>query len=300
MVCPVHCCLEMHDPVSTKKQPALDLWSWSHGLIPLILRTAFEAVQQPFYALYERYLDANAHLWKQPRHIGFIMDGNRRFAHMLRAADVSVGHQRGADKLREMLDWCFTYEIPVVTVWGFSLENFSRNREEVQSLLELFEEKTLEMVDSEDLHRNEVRVRFIGRIDLLPQSLQDAIQQVQQATAQYNRFVLNIALAYGGREEISDALRDYLGHMAETGRSLAEAAADFGPKALERYLYTSGLPEPDLIVRTSGEVRLSGFMLWQSANSEFYFCDTNWPAFRKIDFLRALRSYDQRQRRFGR
>lgn len=290
----------MHDPVSTKKQTALNLWSWSHGLIPLILRSAVEAIQQPFYSLYERYLDTNAHLWDQPRHIGIIMDGNRRFARMLRAADVAVGHQKGADKLREMLDWCFSYKIPVVTVWGFSLDNFSRNREEVQSLLELFEEKTLELLESSDLHDNQVRVRFIGRIDLLPDSLRAAIQKLEQATAGYDRFILNIALAYGGREEISDALRDYLAHMAKTGRSLEEAAADFSPETLERYLYTSGLPEPDLIVRTSGEVRLSGFMLWQSANSEFYFCDTNWPAFRKIDFLRALRSYDQRQRRFGR
>jgi len=170
----------------------------------------------------------------------------------------------------------------------------------VEALLNLFEVKTLEMVHSRDLHDNEVRVRFIGRLDSLPESLRNAIKQVEAATAHYQRFVLNIALAYGGREEISDAFVEYLKHKQSTGRSLADAIADFDPKAIERYLYTSGLPEPDLLVRTSGEVRMSGFMLWQGAQAEYYFCDTNWPAFRRIDFLRALRSFDQRQRRFGR
>jgi short-chain Z-isoprenyl diphosphate synthase len=199
-----------------------------------------------------------------------------------------------------MLDWCFELNIPVVTVWGFSLDNFKRDDSEVNSLFELFERKTREMVTSRDLHDNQVRVRFIGRRDLLPESLQDAIREVECATGKYQKFVLNIALAYGGREEIADAFREYLNHEQRNGRSLEDAIEDFNPKVLERYLYTSGLPEPDLIIRTSGEVRLSGFMLWQSANSEYYFCDTHWPAFRKIDFLRALRSYDQRQRRFGR
>ncbi|MDD9942605.1 MAG: polyprenyl diphosphate synthase [Myxococcales bacterium] len=290
----------MPEETTTKKNPGVELQTTDGGLLPLLARTAADAVQRPFYTLYERYLEATAHLWRKPQHIGIIMDGNRRFARMLRASDVAYGHLKGADKLREMLDWCFEHEIPVVTVWGFSLDNFQRNSAEVKSLLELFEIKTLEMVDSPDLHDNHVRVRFIGRIDMLPESLQTAIHKVEQATGHYERFILNIALAYGGREEIADAFRDYLTHMAETGRNLEQAAEQFDPKVLERYLYTSGLPEPDLIVRTSGEVRLSGFMMWQSANSEFYFCDTNWPAFRKIDFLRALRSYDQRQRRFGR
>jgi short-chain Z-isoprenyl diphosphate synthase len=156
------------------------------------------------------------------------------------------------------------------------------------------------MVDSADLHGNQVRVRFIGRRDMLPASLQNAIGDVERATACYDRFILNIALAYGGREEISDAFRDYLGQQLQTGKDLRQAIEGFTPKAVERFLYTSGLPEPDLIIRTSGEVRMSGFLMWQSAYSEYYFCDTNWPAFRKIDFLRALRSFDERQRRFGR
>jgi short-chain Z-isoprenyl diphosphate synthase len=228
------------------------------------------------------------------------MDGNRRFARNMRASNVAFGHRVGAEKLREMLNWCFERDIPVVTVWGFSIDNFHRDDQEVDQLFELFERKTREMVTSPDLHDNQVRVRFIGRRDLLPESLQDAIREVEYATGHYQRFVLNIALAYGGREEIADAFKEYLAHEQRNGRTLDDAITEFTPNVLERYLYTSGLPEPDLIIRTSGEVRLSGFMLWQSANSEYYFCDTHWPAFRKIDFLRALRSYDQRSRRFGR
>ena len=281
----------------------LALAVWKHGANPLALlwRSAAENIQRPFYRLYERWLNAQAYAWRMPAHIGIIMDGNRRFARMvLRAPDIAVGHKLGADKLREMLDWCFEHNIPVVTVWGFSLDNFNRDSQEVRQLLELFEVKTREMVDSADLHDNHVRVRFIGRRDMLPASLQDAMADVERATARYDRFVLNIALAYGGREEISDAFRDYLGQQLQTGKNLQQALESFSAKAVERFLYTSGLPEPDLIIRTSGEVRMSGFLMWQSAYSEYYFCDTNWPAFRKIDFLRALRSYDERQRRFGR
>ena len=284
----------------TRTKLALAVWKHGANPIALLLRSAVEAVRAPVLRLYERWLNAQAVTWRVPKHIGIIMDGNRRFARLLRATDVAVGHRLGADKLREMLDWCFEHEIGVVTVWGFSIDNFSRDSQEVQQLLELFELKTREMVDSPDLHDNQVRVRFIGRRDLLPASLQDAIADVERATARYERFVLNIALAYGGREELTDAFRDYLTQQLQTGRDLQQALTAFSHKALERYLYTCGLPEPDLIIRTSGEVRMSGFLMWQSAYSEYYFCDTNWPAFRKVDFLRALRSYDERQRRFGR
>jgi len=285
---------------SNKRQLALTLWRTQSPSLATLWRTLTELIQRPLYPIYERLLLARADTWRKPQHIGIIMDGNRRFARNLGASDVAIGHQVGADKLRETLNWCFERNIPVITVWGFSIDNFNRDSEEVHSLFELFERKTREMVTSSELHGNQVRVRIIGRRDLLPESLQDAIHELEQATGHYQRFVLNIALAYGGREEIADAFREYLGQAQRTGRSLEDAIENFNPKVLERYLYTSGLPEPDLIIRTSGEVRLSGFMLWQSANSEYYFCDTHWPAFRRIDFLRALRSYDQRQRRFGR
>jgi short-chain Z-isoprenyl diphosphate synthase len=285
---------------ASKRWAAVQLWRAQGSPLATLWSALTDVVQRPFYPIYERFLTAAADTWRKPQHIGIIMDGNRRFARKLGASNVAFGHEIGADKLREMLDWCFEREIPVVTVWGFSLENFKRDSEEVQQLFTLFERKTLEMVDSPDLHDNHVRVRFIGRRDLLPESLQDAIHRVEKATAHYERFVLNIAIAYGGREEIGDAFRDYLSHARKTGKTLDNVIDEFEPDVVGRYLYTSGLPEPDLIIRTSGEVRLSGFMMWQAANSEYYFCDTNWPAFRKIDFLRALRSYDQRQRRFGR
>jgi short-chain Z-isoprenyl diphosphate synthase len=280
---------------------AIEVWKSGHASpLGLLFRAAANAISTPFYRFYERWLDAQVATWSVPRHIGVIMDGNRRFAKALGTRDVALGHKLGADKLREVLDWCFEHDIPVVTVWGFSLDNFNRDSAEVRTLLELFEQKTREMTESADVHDNQVRVRFIGRRDLLPATLQDAIGTLERVTAGYERFVLNIALAYGGREEISDAFRDYLQQQLGSGKDLREAIEGFNHKAVERFLYTSGLPEPDLIIRTSGEVRMSGFLMWQSAYSEYYFCDTNWPAFRKIDFLRALRSYDTRQRRFGR
>jgi short-chain Z-isoprenyl diphosphate synthase len=238
--------------------------------------------------------------WDLPHHIGVIMDGNRRFARLTGLGNASLGHQRGAAKLQEVLSWCYEVGIPVVTVWSFSLDNFHRDTTEVESLLKLFEDKTREMVDHSDVHKNNVRVRYIGKLDLLPEGLQRAIGAVEEATAGYEKFRLNIAMAYGGREEITDAFQRYLADQAAQGQDLQAVAENFEEKAIEPYLYTNGLPEPDLILRTSGEVRLSGFLLWQSAYSEFYFCDSNWPAFRKIDFLRALRSYHERQRRFGR
>jgi|CXWL01.1.fsa_nt_gi short-chain Z-isoprenyl diphosphate synthase len=259
-----------------------------------------EILKRPFYALYERRLEREIAHWKLPRHIGIIMDGNRRFARAVGTSNVSFGHQRGADKLRQVLSWCYDAGIPVVTVWSFSLDNFHRDTSEVEELLRLFETKTRELAVQHEVHTKEVQVRYIGKIELLPDSLREAIRDVEQATAGYDRYHLNIAMAYGGREEITDAFRGFLEGQARAGHGLEQALVEFDAHGIEPYLYTSGLPEPDLIVRTSGEVRLSGFLLWQSAYSEFYFCDTHWPAFRKIDFLRALRSHHQRQRRFGR
>lgn len=261
---------------------------------------AREILKRPFYALYERRLEREIAHWKLPRHIGIIMDGNRRFARSVGTPSVSFGHQRGADKLRQVLRWCYDAGIPVVTVWSFSLDNFQRDTSEVEALLSLFETKTRELAEQHDVHTKEVRVRYIGKLEMLPDSLREAIKDVEQATAGYDRHHLNIAMAYGGREEITDAFRGFLAEQAKAGHGLERVLAEFDTHGIEPYLYTTGLPEPDLIVRTSGEVRLSGFLLWQSAYSEFYFCDTHWPAFRKIDFLRALRSHHQRQRRFGR
>ncbi len=257
-------------------------------------------IKAPFYTLYERRLAATAHTWRLPHHIGIIMDGNRRFARDLGRRHVLFGHARGAEKLREVLSWCQELGVPVVTVWSLSLDNLDRSEAEVSDLLQLFEERTRELIDGPDVHENGIRVRYIGKTHLLPDSLQEAIATIEEVTRGYDKFQLNIAMAYGGRQEITEAIRAFLHDRAGQGASLDEVAEEFEDGSIERYLYTSGQPEPDLILRTSGEVRLSGFLLWQSAYSEFYFCDTFWPAFRRIDLYRALRAYSQRQRRLGR
>ncbi len=257
-------------------------------------------VKWPFYQLYTRRLRSKVHTWKLPQHIGIIMDGNRRFARDTGLSSPILGHEQGARKLQELLDWCFEREIRIVTVWCFSLENFQRSAAEVEGLLRLFEDKTREMAQGEEVHQNRIRVRYIGRLDLLPESLRQEIGRLEAATASYERYQLNIAMAYGGRQEIADAFRRYLADRHAQGASMEELLAETDAEVIQPYLYTSGQPEPDLIIRTSGEVRLSGFLLWQSAYSEFYFCDTCWPALREIDFLRALRAYHLRQRRYGR
>ena len=254
----------------------------------------------PFYILYEKRLLAKSRDWRLPEHIGIVLDGNRRWARDQGMCNVVQGHARGADHLHDVLDWCFQLNIRVVTVWVFSTENFRRDGDEVGALLDLIEQRTRSLVDNAQLHENQVRVRYIGRLNLLPESLQEAIAQAQEATADYDRFMLNVAIAYGGRQEITDAFRDYVADLCRRGEPMPEALDDMDPDALKPYLYTADMPDPDLLIRTSGEVRLSGFLLWQSAYSEYYFCDTFWPEFRHIDFLRALRSYDRRHRRHGR
>jgi short-chain Z-isoprenyl diphosphate synthase len=265
------------------------LWEYLKGL-----------VKTPFYAFYLRRLRSKSKGWKHPHHLGIIMDGNRRFAQRWGLRHAIHGHRRGAEKLREVLEWCRGNQVKVVTVWCFSLENFQRSNEEVEALLGLFEDKTREMAEDDHVHDHRIRVRYIGRLELLPDSLRREIARVEELTAEYDQFELNIAMAYGGRQEIADAFRRHIAERTAQGAGLDEILAGLDAHSIDPYLYTSGQPEPDLILRTSGEVRLSGFLLWQSAYSEFYFCDSNWPAFREIDFLRALRAYDERQRRFGR
>jgi short-chain Z-isoprenyl diphosphate synthase len=269
----------------------------------MVTGTAWEffkhLIKRPFYRIYELRLAQLAATWRKPHHIGVIMDGNRRFARQLGLADLSEGHKYGARHLYQVLQWCRDFDIRVMTVWALSLDNFGRSESELTRLFGLFEEKFREIVRHEEIHRYRVKVRYIGSFDRLPPSLQAAIDAAQAATAAYDDFILNVAIAYGGREEITDAFRQHLLDAAQAGRTLTDVASQLTPASIDRYLYSSGLPDPDLIIRTSGEVRIGGFLLWQSVYSEFYFCDAYWPAFRRIDFLRALRSFDQRQRRFG-
>lgn len=270
------------------------------GLIQLGWALFSRSLLAPFYALYKNYLQRQAKHWKIPGHIGIIMDGNRRFARGNQMKSVLSGHSKGAEKLEEVLNWAEEVGIHVVTVWVFSLDNFNRSPEEVDGLMDLFEKKFLDLVSDERVHRDQIRVCSLGKIDALPQRVQEAIKKAEKATAHYSRRFLNISVAYGGREEIVDAFKSFLSHPENQKLTPAQLAKNLKPEDIEPFLYTAHVPDPELIIRTSGEIRLSGFLLWQSAYSEFYFCDTHWPAFRKIDFLRALRDYHFRQRRFGR
>jgi short-chain Z-isoprenyl diphosphate synthase len=295
----------MNNPISSSA-PGAVAPGWRQRLegwaLPLrfALGLARNTLLGPFYAAYRRRLEAEAAHWRIPRHIGIIMDGNRRFARDRLLGRVTDGHERGADKLEEVLNWCEEVGVQVITVWIFSLDNFKRDPAEVDMLMQLFERKFLELVSHPRIHRNQIRVRSLGKVEVLPPAVRQAIRDAEAATCHYTRRALNIGVAYGGREEIIAAFQRYLRDQAAQGRDAREIAESLEPACITPYLYTSELPDPDLIIRTSGEVRLSGFLLWQSVYSEFYFCDTFWPAFRKIDFLRALRDYHHRQRRFGR
>lgn len=259
----------------------------------------WDTVTKPLYWLYERRLlrvvQANERL---PNHIGIIMDGNRRFAKTI-GMDVRSGHDYGASKAREVLDWCLELGIKHVTLWGFSTENKGRKPEEVAHLHSLFAQQAKELINDERLHNNKVQVRVIGDIGDFPADTKKALSAMEEATATYDGMQLNIALGYGGREEIISAVQRLLHDKSDTAMSLEDLVNSINADEIGQYLYTAGTPDPDFVIRTSGEVRLSGFLLWQTAYSEFYFCDAFWPSFRKLDFLRALRHFQARERRFG-
>lgn len=259
----------------------------------------FSALAKPLYWLYERrLLAAIKRQGKLPRHIGVIMDGNRRFARSA-GLDVAAGHDYGARKAHEVLDWCLSLGVAHVTLWGFSTENRSRDQREVDHLHSLFAKQARELLEDPRLHENRVRVRVIGEIEEFPSQTQAALRAIEEATRDYDGMALNIALGYGGREEIISAIKSLLQAKAAEGVELLALSRSLTAEDISRYLYTAGTPDPDFVIRTSGEVRLSGFLLWQTAYSEFYFCDAFWPSFRKVDFLRAIRSFQQRERRFG-
>ena len=256
-------------------------------------------ISRLLYFLYARRLTRGLRQRARPRHIGIILDGNRRHGRSLGISEPRAIYDLGADKLDEILEWCAELGIPTVTLWVFSTENFRRPAAEVSGILASVEAKLTALADDPAIHRRRVRVRAIGCMEMLPEPVLAAIAAAERATEGYDGLELNIAVAYGGRQEIADAVRALLAGLAARQTPLAEAIERVTPEAIARHLYTAGLPDPDLIIRTSGEIRLSGFLLWQSAHSEFYFTDVLWPAFRKIDFLRAIRSFQERQRRYG-
>jgi len=251
------------------------------------------------YWAYERRLLRQIRGRVLPRHVGFILDGNRRHGRQQGLQDFREIYRTGAEKLGDVLNWCCQLHIPAVTLWVFSTENLQRSPEEVSGILAAVESKISALAHDPLTHRHRIRVQAIGRLDILPESVVVAIRMAEAATASYDSLKLTIAVAYGGREEIVDAVRSLLRDQAAKGTALPDIIELVTPETIARHLYAADLPDPDLIIRTSGEVRLSGFLLWQSVHSEFYFTDMYWPAFRKIDFLRAIRSFQQRTRRFG-
>lgn len=248
------------------------------------------------YKIYERWLWQQIKSGKMPEHIAIILDGNRRWASERLVASW-VGHQEGAERVNQLLDWCLDLGVRCVTLYSFSIENFKRVPLEVEEILQIIEKKLQEILTDKRIHENEVKVKVIGRIKLLPKSLQELIRKAEDATKKYDKQFLTVALAYGGRAEIVDAAKKIAEKVKRGELSLEKIDED----TFEKFLYTSHIPnpDPDLIIRTSGEERLSGFLLWQSAYSELCFLDAYWPDFRRIDLLRAVRTYQQRKRRFG-
>jgi short-chain Z-isoprenyl diphosphate synthase len=253
----------------------------------------------PLYRFYERRLLREVRAGPMPRHVGLILDGNRRYARLHGLSEPKEIYAAGADKLDELLAWCAELRIPAITLWVFSTDNLRRTAEEVSGILAAIEAKMARLAEDQDIHRRHIHVRVVGRLELLPEATLAVLRAAEAATAGYDGMRLTIAAAYGGRQEITDAVRALLRDELNRGRLLADVISLVTPEAIARYLYSPDLPDPDLIIRTSGEIRLSGFLLWQSAYSEFYFTDVFWPAFRRIDFLRAVRDFQHRRRRFG-
>lgn len=255
--------------------------------------------QDLVYRVYERGLAREVQQGELPRHVGVILDGNRRYAAAKGLATPNCGHAAGAENIDRFLDWCVDLDIPYVTLWLLSTENLAREDEELDGLLRIIGD-TVERIGSGRDGREGVRVTAVGALDLLPDEVRLRLKHAEEATAHNDRMRVQVAIGYGGRQEITDALRSLLRDRAASGASVEDIAASLSPEDIGDHLYTTGLPDPDLIIRTSGELRLSGFLMWQSAHAEYHFCDAYWPEFRRIDFLRALRDYQRRSRRFGR
>jgi len=254
------------------------------------------AARDLLYSLYERRLGRELrNVAERPRHVAVMLDGNRRWARDAGLLDVNDGHRAGAAKISDMLAWCEEARVEVVTLWLLSTDNLNRPDDELRPLLEIIGD----VVDELAGPNGRWRLRVVGALDLLPRAMAERLSAAADRTVGRAGLELNVAVGYGGRQEIADAVRKLLLQHAESGTSIEELAEVLDVDHIAAHLYTSGQPDPDLVIRTSGEQRLSGFLMWQSAHSEFWFCDAYWPAFRKVDFLRALRDYAARHRRFG-
>lgn len=248
------------------------------------------------YKAYEKLLLSEIDKSRLPTHIAIILDGNRRWARK-RGMPPWYGHLKGAEKAEEALYWCLELGIKTVTLYVLSTENLGRSPEELERLFEILRTYLKRALSDERIDRYRVKVKAIGKLELLPDDVRELIRELERKTEGYDSHYLNIAIAYGGRAEILEAVRKI---VRDVGRGALDADL-IDERTFERYLFTSHLPNPspDLIIRTSGEERLSNFLLWQAAYSELVFLDVYWPEFRKIDLLRAVKLYQKRQRRFG-
>ena len=245
------------------------------------------------YGAYERRLLRQIPPDRRPRHVGVILDGNRRWATSQGSAS-DVGHRAGAAKIVEFLGWCEEADVEVVTLWLLSTDNLTRPEAELQPLQAIIEETVTGLAET-----GRWRIHPVGALDLLPDRTARLLKQAAESTVDTDGILVNVAVGYGGRREVVDAVRSLLTEHAKEGTSVEDIAQMLDVEHIAEHLYTRGQPDPDLVIRTSGEQRLSGFLLWQSAHSEFYFCEAYWPDFRHVDFLRAMRAYAARQRRYG-
>ena len=246
------------------------------------------------YSLYDKRLIQQA-AGNRPRHVGVMLDGNRRWAREAGFTDVNDGHRVGARRIADLLSWCRDADVEVVTLWLLSTDNVNRPKHELEPLLEIITGVVDELAEPD----TSWQLRIIGALDVLPTETANRLVTAALRTKGRTGMEINIAVGYGGRREIADAVRKLLMRHAEAGTTIEELAEVLDVDHIAEHLYTSGQPDPDLVIRTSGEQRLSGFLLWQSAHSEIWFCEAYWPDFRRTDFLRALRDYAIRHRRFG-
>jgi short-chain Z-isoprenyl diphosphate synthase len=252
-------------------------------------------VRNPVYSIYEARLERQLDKANIPKHIAVMLDGNRRWADKNSGSKAKSGHVAGAQKIFEFLSWCDELEVPVITLYLLSTENLKqRDSEELQDLFQILDQLSKEMVS-----RGRWKIRIMGDKSALAGRFLDSLEESEKASQNTKGATVNLAIGYGGRQEITDAMRSIVQGAIAAGEDLSKLSDSLTPELIASHLYTSDQPDPDLIIRTSGEQRLSGFLLWQSSNSELYFEEALWPDFRKVDFLRAIRAFARRHRRFG-
>ena len=249
-----------------------------------------------FYRFYERKLESQIKQDRLPEHVAIILDGNRRWAKYHFLANKGA-HAIGADKAEQLLTWIYDLRIKITTLYVLSIENLDRDKKELDDIFELLGIKLEKLYNDSRIHERQMKIKAIGNIDALPKSLKEILFKLEKETNHYDLTFLNIAIAYGGQQELIEAIRKIAYDVEKKELQISE----IDEQSIDSYLYTSHLPqpEPDLILRTSGEKRLSGFLLWQSAYSELVFMDVFWPEFRKIDLMRAIRTFQRRRRRYG-